>query len=88
MASPHVSGVAALIISQFGAENDDGLGMDPAEVFNRLKATASKQDCPDPSTFIYPGLPPEYDAVCETGPESNGGYGYGVVDALNAIIAP
>ena len=88
MASPHVTGVAALIISQFGAENDDGLGMDPAEVFNRLKATASKQDCPDPSTFIYPGLPPEYDAVCETGPESNGGYGYGVVDALNAIIAP
>jgi lantibiotic leader peptide-processing serine protease len=88
MASPHVTGVAALIISQFGTETEDGVGMDPAEVFNRLKATASKRDCPDPSTFIYPGLPPEYDAACETGTESNGGYGYGVVDALNAVIAP
>jgi subtilisin family serine protease len=88
MAAPHVTGVAALIVSQFGRETENGFGMDPVEVVNRLKATATARACPDPPTFTYPNLPSDYDAACETGPESNGGYGYGVVNALNAVIAP
>lgn len=41
MASPHTTGVAALIISQFGKLNSNGRWyMDPDKVANRLKSTA------------------------------------------------
>jgi lantibiotic leader peptide-processing serine protease len=90
MASPHAAGVAALIVSQFGADGPTGFGMDPATVQERLQATAFVRDCPDPPTFVYPGpdIPPEYTATCEEEAVSNGFYGFGVVDALNAVTAP
>ena len=88
MAAPHVAGVAALIVSQFGGVTENGFGMDPAAVFAGLSDNATTVACPNPPVFKYPGLPAAFDADCATGPETNGGYGHGVVHALNAVGAP
>jgi lantibiotic leader peptide-processing serine protease len=48
MASPHVAGVAALIISQFGklvAPNN--ATMNPGQVSAMLQSTADVQPCPE-----------------------------------------
>ena len=76
MASPHVAGVAALIISQFGK-------MPQGRVQAMLTSTADTVDCP-PNPF-NPGPPFNYLATCEGGAGYNGFYGHGQVDALNAV---
>jgi lantibiotic leader peptide-processing serine protease len=81
MASPHVAGVAALIISQFGK-------MSPGAVQAYLSQTTDPQPCPS-------ALPPGYDAfvslsngapqVCTGGTGHNSWYGAGQVNALSAV---
>jgi lantibiotic leader peptide-processing serine protease len=81
MASPHVAGVAALIVSQFGR-------MAPSRVTAILDSTADEQPCPS-------SLPAGYDTftgtddlkvqVCEGTLDSNSWYGHGQVNALSAI---
>jgi subtilisin family serine protease len=81
MASPHVVGVAALIISQFGK-------MPPSRVAAYLQQTADAQPCPS-------SLPAGYDAIlgaddgqvqtCQGGPGHNSWYGAGQVNALGAV---
>jgi subtilisin family serine protease len=91
MASPHVTGVAALIISRFGTANTPQNGkMRPDQVKAFLTQTADPQDCPTT-------LPPLYATVlgvgtesgqfyaCQGGPTYNSWYGNGQVDALNAV---
>jgi len=90
MASPHVAGVAALIISQFGNLNSPNGKMAPQQVKAFLGSTADAQPCP---TF----LPPTYEDVfgvgtetglfypCTGGPAYNSWYGSGQVNALNAV---
>ena len=47
MASPHVAGVAALIISQYGSSQNPQNGkMRPGQVAALLQQTADPQDCP------------------------------------------
>ncbi|HEU4727560.1 MAG TPA: S8 family serine peptidase [Kofleriaceae bacterium] len=76
MASPHVAGVAALIISRYGK-------LSPGAVQAMITRTADPVACPanpfDPSgtgTFL---------ATCEGGAGYNGFYGHGQVNALAAI---
>jgi len=88
MASPHVAGVAALIISQFGK-------MPPAKVQAYINQTADPLPCP-PNPFLFPAPPPfPPDAftrpsgdpqTCEGGIGYNAFYGHGEVNALNAVL--
>jgi subtilisin family serine protease len=91
MASPHVAGVAALIVSRFGNLNNPQNGlMRPGAVEAYISQTADPQPCP---TF----LPPTYESFFGVGTESNaffacqGGtghnswYGNGQVNAFNAV---
>ena len=88
MAAPHVSGVAALIISRFGNLNTPQNGkMRPGRVKAYIDQTADPQPCPDQ-------LPPGYEAftrpsgeqqTCEGGPGYNAWYGSGQVNALSAV---
>jgi subtilisin family serine protease len=91
MASPHVAGVAALIVSRFGNLSTPQNGkMRPDQVKAFLDQTADPQPCP---TF----LPPTYADIfgvgtesgtftaCQGGLGNNSWYGNGQVDALNAV---
>lgn len=88
MASPHVAGVAALIVSEHGSKrHGKGITMDPVEVERILTATATDTACPNPSLVVYPviGGTQFPSAQCEGTPQFNGFYGHGVVDALAAV---
>ncbi|TMA18084.1 MAG: hypothetical protein E6J84_06445 [Deltaproteobacteria bacterium] len=91
MASPHVAGVAALIVSRFGNLNNPQNGkMSPERVKAYLDQTADPQPCP-----VF--LPPTYETVfgtgtesglfaaCQGGPGYNSWYGKGQGNALNAV---
>jgi lantibiotic leader peptide-processing serine protease len=91
MASPHVAGVAALIVSRFGNLSSPQNGkMRPDQVMAYLDQTADPQPCP---TF----LPPTYESffgvgtesgqfyACQGGPAYNSWYGNGQVNALTAV---
>ena len=73
MASPHVAGVAALIIS----ENGDR--MDPDEVVKKLRSSATDQKCPTG------GGGSGSDATCTGSTDRNGFFGDGVVNAAAAV---
>jgi len=80
MASPHVVGVAALIVSQFGH-------MAPAALRTMLINSADALPCP-PDTSIYdffPAVDNGAPQVCTGGPAYNSFNGHGQVDALKAI---
>ncbi|MEV6297805.1 S8 family serine peptidase [Actinoplanes sp. NPDC051861] len=89
MAAPHVAGVAALIVSRFGAADPkrNGRTMNPDAVERRLVDTAAERPCPPGRVQSYQkeGQPAEYDARCEGGTGFNGFYGHGVVDAYAAV---
>jgi subtilisin family serine protease len=75
-ASPHVAGVAALAISQFGK-------MPPGKVQALINQSAQPQPCP-PNPF-NPGPPFLFSATCAGGEGYNGFYGHGQVDALRIL---
>ena len=85
MASPHVAGVAALIMSQFGK-------LPPGTVAAYISQTADPQPCPsslptsplDYANFfssVSNGAP----QACQGGTGHNSWYGNGQVNALNAV---
>jgi lantibiotic leader peptide-processing serine protease len=90
MASPHATGVAALIVSKYGRRDtgEGGLRLNPDRVKTRLLGTAEEHACPVPRLFNYEanGLPPEYNAFCAGGLQKNGFYGRGIVDAYAAVL--
>jgi lantibiotic leader peptide-processing serine protease len=91
MASPHVAGTAALIVSRFGKLGSPNGKMSHERVKAYLDQTADSQPCP---TF----LPPTYESIfgvgtesgtfapCQGGMGSNSWYGKGQVNALNAVL--
>jgi len=96
MASPHVAGVAALIVSHYGLPDwrRGGRTLPPLAVELALKATATKTACPTPATYTYTRRVPQPDgsivvrtstATCEGNRLSNGFYGKGIVSALRAV---
>ena len=84
MASPHATGVAALIVSRLGH-------VPPGRVAARLSQTADPQQCPN----SLPTTPSDYLSItgvnsgavqqCQGGPGHNSWYGSGQIDALSAI---
>ena len=92
MAAPHVSGVAALIVSRFGrldrARPDVvGFTLEPAVVEAILNSTARDHPCPAEGALSYADeeRPAEYFARCEGTETRNGFYGEGIVDASVVI---
>jgi lantibiotic leader peptide-processing serine protease len=79
MASPHATGVAAVIISELGRRDRrmGGIALRPQTTERILRRTAREHACPVPN-------PTEFDAFCEGGLRYNGFYGFGIVDALSA----
>jgi subtilisin family serine protease len=90
MASPHATGVAALIVATHGHREatHGGLTLDPRTVERVLTRTAKQTPCPSPPIFTYPDpdLGPAFDAPCEGTLAHNGIYGRGIVNALTAVI--
>ncbi len=76
MSSPHVAGVAALIISEFGK-------MPPGKVAAYLTSTADPVPCP-PNPFD-PSGDGRYLAKCQGGAGYNSFYGHGQVNAWRAV---
>jgi subtilisin family serine protease len=90
MAAPHASGVAALIVSQYGkrdAKHPGTLTLAPDKVEKVLTKTANPRACPVPRTVSYVnvGRSAEFDATCEGDVKFNGFYGHGIVDAYAAV---
>ncbi|MGN9762663.1 S8 family peptidase [Streptomyces sp. SD31] len=75
MASPHAAGVAALLKSRYPYAT-------PAQLKALLKAEADNPGCPESYDQNGDGT---QDAVCEGGKRFNGFYGFGIVDALDAV---
>ncbi len=91
MASPHASGVAALIVSRYGKQQGRaGYGMNPNLVEQHLYRTAAERACPEPRLQQYrnEGRDETYDAYCAGGLNFNGFYGYGIIDAYAAVTTP
>jgi subtilisin family serine protease len=89
MASPHVAGVAALIISRFGNANSPQNGkMRPDQVKAYLDQTADPQPCPlvyPPGYLAFLGSNDNQVQSCQGGPGYNSFYGNGQVNAFNAV---
>jgi lantibiotic leader peptide-processing serine protease len=81
MASPHVTGVAALIIGALGGSAD------PALVRQVLEQSAADHACPNPPTVDYTvvGRPASWNATCTGTATLNNFYGNGLVDAAAAV---
>jgi lantibiotic leader peptide-processing serine protease len=88
MASPHVAGVAALIVSQFGTANTPQNGkMRPDQVKALLDQTADPQPCPTAlpagySAFTQPSGEPQ---ECQGQGDYTSWYGNGQANALRAV---
>ncbi|HZE33834.1 MAG TPA: S8 family serine peptidase [Actinoallomurus sp.] len=95
MASPHATGVVALIVSRYGSrDRSGGLTLSPARAQSILEGTAREHACPSPRAFTYTRqvLQPDgtYQTVtathtCEGSKSRNGFYGHGIIDALGAV---
>jgi subtilisin family serine protease len=96
MASPHATGVVALIVSRYGQTDraHGGLTLSPARVQSILEGTATDHACPTPRAFTYTRQVRQPDGTYKTvttthtceGPTShNGFYGHGIIDALGAV---
>jgi subtilisin family serine protease len=89
MASPHVAGVAALIISRYGHRDPwrGGLTMNPDLVERQLYRSATETACPTPRlrSYAQEGFSEEFDAYCAGPKQFNGFYGHGIVNAYAAV---
>jgi hypothetical protein len=87
MAAPHVAGVAALIVSEYGSRRrGPGIRMNPDKVERILYATARRTPCPDPPVVDYSPIGDDgLTARCEGTPQFNGFFGHGIVDAAAAV---
>jgi subtilisin family serine protease len=87
MATPHATGVSALIVSQYGKKSHGEFGLDPDKVQRVLEGTAADIACPVPRTVDYldEGRDATFTATCQGDPSFNGFYGHGAVDAYAAV---
>jgi lantibiotic leader peptide-processing serine protease len=89
MASPHVAGIAALIISRYGdTANPQNGKLRPGQVNALISQTADPQACPDtlPAGYLtFTGVNSGATQQCQGGPGHNSWYGTGQADALNAV---
>jgi lantibiotic leader peptide-processing serine protease len=89
MASPHVAGVAALIISRYGDSHNPQNGkLRPGQVEALLQQTADPQTCPTtlpPGYAAFVGTQSGTPQACQGGAGHTSWYGAGQVDAFNAV---
>jgi subtilisin family serine protease len=96
MASPHATGVVALIVSRYGQRDraHGGLTLSPDRAESILEGTATEHACPTPRAYTYTRQVRQADGTYRTvtathtceGPEGhNGFYGHGIIDALGAV---
>jgi subtilisin family serine protease len=88
MASPHVVGVAALIIQAKGrSTGHGGYSLNPDTVARVLAHTAEDHACPRGGVEIYTdeGRTPDWNARCRGNAHYNGLYGEGIVNAEDAV---
>ncbi|ANJ28125.1 S8 family peptidase [Agromyces aureus] len=92
MASPHATGVAALIVSKYGIPDviRGGKYLPAAIVDARLRQTAVDTACPTPAAFTYTRITPAGATItathtCEGNLKQNGFYGNGIISALKAV---
>jgi subtilisin family serine protease len=96
MASPHATGVVALIVSRYGHHDPahGGLTFAPDGAQQILQGTATRHACPTPHAFTYVRYVLQADGTyqkvttthtCEGPANDNGFYGRGIVDALGAV---
>jgi len=95
MAAPHVTGVAALIVSKYGhKDRRGGLTLDPRITESILRSTAVETACPPGGDYTYERFVRQSDGsytrvvdthTCEGSKKNNGFYGNGIVNALNAV---
>jgi lantibiotic leader peptide-processing serine protease len=82
MASPHVAGLAALVISRYGT-------MSTGKVAAIIGQTADSQACPDADTLAlyapFVSVSNGEPQTCEGGKGYNSWYGHGIVNALSAV---
>jgi subtilisin family serine protease len=81
MASPHVAGVAALVVGALGGDAD------PALVRAVIEQSAADHACPTPATVDYTvvGRPASWNATCTGTPTFTNFYGHGLLDADAAV---
>jgi subtilisin family serine protease len=86
MASPHVAGLAALVIQTFGKHHGQDYSMDPDKVAAIIESSATDHACPVGGTEIYTdeGRPAEFNAACAGTTADNALYGEGIVNAVAA----
>jgi lantibiotic leader peptide-processing serine protease len=84
MASPHATGVAAILISRFGKPGKAGVDLAPATVEDLLYKSAAQKACPEPRRYVYKIFGQSETHECQGGPSDNGFYGHGIVDAWKA----
>jgi len=85
MASPHVTGVAALAIAAYRQAH--GSDPTPDQVRQILLGSATDTACPAPEDLVYTdeGRPESWTAHCEGDATYNGVYGEGIVSAAGAV---
>jgi len=83
MAGPHVAGVAALYMSQFGEKPWWAVAA-------KVEQSADRIDCPDAATLaLYEPFPSESNRAppeCQGRSRYNSWYGYGQANALSAVM--
>jgi subtilisin family serine protease len=89
MASPHVAGIAALVVSRYGDASSPQNGkLRPGQVNALISQTADPQACPStlPGGYeAFTGVNSGAVQACQGGPGHNSWYGTGQADALNAV---
>ena len=88
MASPHVAGLAALVIEEHGrGDRYRGYSLDPDSVREIIETTATDTACPVGGVEDYTdeGRPADWNATCSGDAADNGFYGEGIVDAAAAV---
>ncbi|MEZ5411683.1 MAG: S8 family serine peptidase [Acidimicrobiales bacterium] len=87
MASPHVAGVAALIVDALGSHRGKGVSLNPDTVRSVLLRSATDHACPVGGVEIYTDedRPEEFNAPCAGTKANNGLYGEGILNATAAV---
>jgi lantibiotic leader peptide-processing serine protease len=89
MASPHVAGIAALVVSRYGdTANPQNGKLRPGQVNALISQTADPQACPNtlpPGYLTFTGVNSGATQECQGGPGHNSWYGTGQADAFNAV---
>jgi len=88
MASPHVAGLAALVVQEHGRrQGRSGYSLDPDTVALIIENSATDHACPAGGVEIYTdeGRPAEFNAICEGTTDDNGLYGRGIANAAAAV---